>query len=269
MQRRQKTPPVSKRPVLPFKRAPRPGPQAAATGDAEAPPRRTLGRFGLPVRRVPQARGLDDLQREQRALQARGGDVDPQQLEHELTIELEQLLDRPSRSARRRSSRPRPGRSRSRGRRTPRRRPSRPRRGSGALARLSTAGSSRRTRGRESRARPSERVLVVLEDVLSIEVVHLGEHLLHRPEAFDQTVDVLARDVHGERGPRRRRRPEAAHQRLGAVVAGAHAHVLAAEDLRDVVRVGRPRARRRRAAAESRSVVRDVSPGVSDRRSSA
>ena len=31
--------------------------------------------------------------------------------------------------------------------------------------------------------------------------------------------------------------PEPAHQRLGAVVAGAHADALAAEDLADVVRV--------------------------------
>src|SRR4051812_7643200 len=58
------------------------------------PPLPRLGRFGLPACRVPQARGLDDLQREQRALQARRGDVDPEQVEHEVSIELEQLLDR-------------------------------------------------------------------------------------------------------------------------------------------------------------------------------
>src|SRR3954471_15652164 len=42
-----------------------------------------LGGLGLPGRRVPEARGLDDLQRQQRALQARRGDVDAQQVEHE------------------------------------------------------------------------------------------------------------------------------------------------------------------------------------------
>ena len=52
-----------------------------------------------------------------------------------------------------------------------------------------------------------------------------------------------------ERGARRRAYVEAAHQRLGAVVAGAHAHALTAEDLADVVWVGAlDRERRERAA---------------------
>jgi len=44
--------------------------------------------------------------------------------------------------------------------------------------------------------------------------------------------------VHGERGARRRAEVEAAHQRLGAVVTGAHADAVAAEDLADVVGMG-------------------------------
>ena len=65
---------------------------------------------------------------------------------------------------------------------------------------------------------PVMRALVVLEDVLAIEVVHLGEHLLHRAEAVDQAVDVLARGVDRERrarGGRRRRGGASAAARSG------------------------------------------------------
>ena len=50
-------------------------------------------------------------------------------------------------------------------------------------------------------------------------------------------VDVVARGVDGERRARRRGDAEAPHQRLRAVVAGADADALAAEDLGHVVRV--------------------------------
>src|SRR3954467_6925421 len=61
----------------------------AARGAAARP---GLGR--LPVGGAAEAGGLEHLQREQRALHARGGDVDTEQLEHELLVELEQLVDR-------------------------------------------------------------------------------------------------------------------------------------------------------------------------------
>jgi MFS family permease len=57
------------------------------------------------------------------------------------------------------------------------------------------------------------------------------------PQPRDQPLHVLARVVHGERGTRRRRYAQLAHQRLRAVVARADADALATEDLADVVRV--------------------------------
>src|SRR5204863_4169253 len=56
-------------------------------------------------------------------------------------------------------------------------------------------------------------------------------------EPVDEAVNVVACVVDGERGARRSRDAEHPHQRLGAVVAGAHADALAAQDLRHVVRV--------------------------------
>jgi MFS family permease len=63
-------------------------------------------------------------------------------------------------------------------------------------------------------------------------------------EPVDQPHRVRGRVVHGVRRAGRSRDAEPAHQRLGAVMTGANAHALAAEDLADVVRV-RPGERER------------------------
>jgi MFS family permease len=64
------------------------------------------------------------------------------------------------------------------------------------------------------------------------------EDLTDAPQPVEQPFDVLRGVVHGERRPRRRGDAEPAHQRLGAVVAGAHADAVAPEDLADVVGMG-------------------------------
>src|SRR3712207_7773874 len=59
------------------------------------PPRSTLFPYTTLFRSgVAEAGALEHLQREQRALHARGGDVDPQQVEHERAVEAQQLVDR-------------------------------------------------------------------------------------------------------------------------------------------------------------------------------
>jgi MFS family permease len=63
------------------------------------------------------------------------------------------------------------------------------------------------------------------------------QHLADDTEAVDQPLHVLARVVHGERGTRRRRYAELAHQRLRAVVPGADADAAPSEDLPDIVRM--------------------------------
>src|SRR3954452_574215 len=65
----------------------------------------------------------------------------------------------------------------------------------------------------------------------------LGEDLLDAPEAGDQAVDVVAGRVHRDRGARGGGNAEPRHEDLRAVVPGADADALAAEDLGDVVRV--------------------------------
>ena len=74
--------------------APRARPRAARrTPSAERALPVALGlgrvrrRLGLPRHRVAEAGGLDDLQRQQRALHARRRDVDPEQVEHEVPVE--------------------------------------------------------------------------------------------------------------------------------------------------------------------------------------
>ena len=56
-------------------------------------------------------------------------------------------------------------------------------------------------------------------------------------EALDQAVDLLGRRVDAEAGAGGGGDAEAVHQRLGAVVAGAHRDAVAVEDLGDVVGV--------------------------------
>src|SRR3954449_340809 len=51
------------------------------------------GSVGLPRRGVAEPGALEHLQREQRALHARRGDVDPEQLEDELAVEAQQVVD--------------------------------------------------------------------------------------------------------------------------------------------------------------------------------
>ena len=55
----------------------------------------------LPVGGLAEAGGLDDLEAEQRALHPRRGDVDPEQVEHEVLVEPQQLLAGLARRARR------------------------------------------------------------------------------------------------------------------------------------------------------------------------
>ncbi len=80
-------------------------------------------------------------------------------------------------------------------------------------------------------------------------------------QPIDQPVEVGRRVVHGERRSRRRRYAELAHQRLRAVMPGAHADPVAPEDLPDIVRMsaiereGDERAALRR---RSRSVQRQT-----------
>src|SRR5215207_9215628 len=56
--------------------------------------RRARRRVGLPRDRVAQPRRLEHLEREQRALHARRGDVDPEQIEHEVAVEPDEVVDR-------------------------------------------------------------------------------------------------------------------------------------------------------------------------------
>jgi MFS family permease len=63
------------------------------------------------------------------------------------------------------------------------------------------------------------------------------QYAANGPEPVDQPVHVLAGVVHRERGTRRRRYTELAHQRLRAVMPGANADAPASEDLPDVVRM--------------------------------
>ena len=110
----------------------------------------------------------------------------------------------------------------------------------------------------------------MLEDLLAIEVVHQAKTSWTRSRPATRRVDVLVGVVHGERRARGRRHAEAAHQRLGAVVAGAHAHALAAEDLGHVVRVDAvEREGDERAALVGVGGPWIVSPGTAPRRSSA
>ena len=83
------------------------------------------------------------------------------------------------------------------------------------------------------------------------------EELLGLGEGFDEHVDVGFVVVDVYRRPARRRHAELAHQRLGAVVPGAHAHAVLVEDLADVVRVDPVEQERHRPAAD-RDVARTV-----------
>src|SRR5690349_2585040 len=51
------------------------------------------GGLGLPGGGLAEARRLEDLESEERALDARGGDVDPQQVEHEGAVEAQDVID--------------------------------------------------------------------------------------------------------------------------------------------------------------------------------
>ena len=97
------------------------------------------------------------------------------------------------------------------------------------------------------------RVLVVLEDEVAVEVVHQPrEDLLRLADRVDERVDVGGDVVGAEARARGRDDAEAAHQRLRAVVARAHADVRAAEQLADVVGVDAGRGRRRRRRRDRR-----------------
>ena len=108
------------------------------------------------------------------------------------------------------------------------------------------------------------RPLVVLEDLFLVHVVrcgHLREHLVDLPEPGHEAVRVLGVVVHVEAGTGRRVDVEQAHQRLGAVVAGAHAHVALVEHLAEVVRVNVAERETQRGTSQrgiSRAVEGDV-----------
>ena len=71
-------------------------------------------------------------------------------------------------------------------------------------------------------------------------------------ERIGQRVDVVAVVVQVEAGPRRGGDAEHPHQRLGAVVAGADAHVALVEHLADVVGVEVAEGEAEHAAADAR-----------------
>ena len=63
-------------------------------GAAQPPDRAGLGRVDFPVGGRAESGALDHLQGEQRALHARGGDVDPQQVEHEVLVQAHEVVHR-------------------------------------------------------------------------------------------------------------------------------------------------------------------------------
>ena len=65
----------------------------------------------------------------------------------------------------------------------------------------------------------------------------LPEQVVAQLQRLDQLVDLGARVVEAERGPAGGGQAETGHQRLGAVVPGAHRYPLAVDDRRDVARV--------------------------------
>ncbi len=69
--------------------------------------------------------------------------------------------------------------------------------------------------------------LVVLEDLLAVQVVHQAKTSFTRPRPATSRSTSSRGVVHGERRARGRLQAERAHQRLGAVVAGADADAVA------------------------------------------
>ena len=113
------------------------------------------------------------------------------------------------------------------------------------------------------------RVAVVVEDDLAVEVFEAGHgRLLSEAEdvgcaveRIGQRVDVVLVVVQVEAGARGGVHAEQAHQRLGAVVAGADAHVALVEHLAEVVRVDVAEGEAERRAADldvRRAVELDV-----------
>ena len=79
------------------------------------------------------------------------------------------------------------------------------------------------------------RILVVVEDDLAVEVVAHANVFRDARESVDESVDLLGERVEVEARSGRGCHAEVIHDRLGAVVAGAHGDALAVEDLSDVV----------------------------------
>ena len=100
-------------------------------------------------------------------------------------------------------------------------------------------------------------------------VRQMCEELLGLGERLDEHVDVGLVVVDVERRPAGGRHAELAHQRLGAVVAGAHADGVLVEHLADVVGVDAVEQERDRAAAHvdvERAVDRErVGEAVAER----
>src|SRR5687767_10538302 len=88
-----------------------------------------------------------------------------------------------------------------------------------------------------SRYRSSRPGMVVTRSVRTGWGWSEAEDVRRALERIGQRVDVVAIVVDVEAGTGRGGRTEQAHQRLGAVVAGADAHVALVEDLADVVGV--------------------------------
>ena len=81
----------------------------------------------------------------------------------------------------------------------------------------------------------------MIEDDLLVEVAQIVEHQAKnsrtRSSAVGQRVDLLMRGVDAETGARGAVHAQPAHQRLGAMMAGAHRDALPVEQCRHVVRV--------------------------------
>ena len=84
------------------------------------------------------------------------------------------------------------------------------------------------------------RVPAVVEDDVLVQLAQIVTHLEHLPAGLDrrrQAVDIGLVVVDAERGAHRAGEPELFHQRLGAMVADPHRHIVLVEHGADIVRV--------------------------------
>ena len=125
-------------------------------------------------------------------------------------------------------------------------------------------------RGRRRQLAAVARAAVVIEDDLAVQVFQAGHRMAFRSEPEDiggaverigQHIDLALVVVQVEAGAGRGGGAQHAHERLGAVVAGADAHVALVQHLAEVVRVDAAEREAERGAAEldvARAVDGDV-----------